>query len=76
MNGSKELTPWYFADASTQPLDVLRYAEGTEYGRSILGGSTIEETARASAKSYKNSLLTGIVRTYWDGKAPSVVYSR
>jgi hypothetical protein len=76
MNGSTQLTPWFFADASTQPLEILKYAEGTEFGRSILAGSTIAETQQASAKSYKKSLLTGIVQTYWDGKAPSVAYYR
>ena len=64
--GSKELTPLYFMDESTQPLDALKYVDGTEYGRSILDGLTLEETKRAAAKSYKNSLLSGFVHVSWE----------
>lgn len=73
-SGSTELTPWFFADKYTQPLDVLKFVDGTEYGRSILGGQTLEETRRAAAKSYKNRLLSGIATTFWDGRAPSADY--
>ena len=75
-SGSNELTPWFFADKFTQPLDVLRYVDGTEYGRSILGGQTLEETRQAAAKSFKNRLLSGTVSVFWDGRAPSADYSQ
>ena len=62
--GSTTLTPMFFMDASTQPLDVLKYVDGTAYGRSILGGLTLAETQNRAAKSYKNSLLSGSVHVY------------
>jgi hypothetical protein len=61
-SGLGGLTPMFFADASTQPLDALKYVDGTAYGRSILGGLTLAETQSRAAKSWKNRLLSGVVQ--------------